>query len=188
MTGIEEPVVVELAQTVGPRHHPVVATQRRGAVKIEDVVRIVRRRRAVPDGGGDDPCVDLDPLSVRRLDERLERIETGSDTRIGHRHARAEAEAIAATNDLGDDRIGMGGPGRGDERAYLRLVVEALAERVRPERAKLPTHHRCRRDGVLRRKRSEQASQVGHQRRESDQLQVFPSPCVTSCRASYVIG
>ena len=111
-------------------------------MQIEDVVRVLRRRRAVPHGCRDDPRVHLDALRVRGRKEGLERVKPGRQ-RLVYGKARAKAEAVPAAYDLGDDRVGVSRLRRADEGVDLRLVVDAFAEGVRPERAELPG--RCRR-------------------------------------------
>ncbi len=122
--------------------------------------------------------MDLDALSVRGVDEGLERVESGRD-RLVHREARPQAEAVAPPDHLSDDRVRVDGLGGRDERVDLPLVVDAFTEGVRPERAELAGGRRrpVRRD--LRGKDGEQASHVPEDSRERGELQSFSLPsCV----------
>jgi hypothetical protein len=144
-------------------------------MQVEDVVWIFRRRRAVPHRCRDDPRVHLDALSVRGREQRLQRVKTRSD-RFVHRQPRTKAEAVATAYDLGHDRVRVGGLGRTDKRVDLGLVVDALAEGVRPERAELAGRC-CRPDrSDLRRERRERAGEVNEYSRKRGELQRFPFP------------
>ena len=105
-------------------------------MKKEDVTRVLGRRGAVPHRIRDHPRVHLDTLPMRRVDERLQGIESRSD-RLVDREARSKAEAVAAAHDLSHDRVRVRRLRRGQQRVDLRLVVEALAEGIRPEGAEL---------------------------------------------------
>jgi hypothetical protein len=69
----------------------------------------------------------------------------------------------------------MGGLGRGDERADLRLVVKPIAEGVGPERAELTAGGGGRRDGKLLRDRPERDAEERQDEREREEPQ-FPFP------------
>jgi hypothetical protein len=115
----------------------------------------------------------LDALCVSCRDEGLQGIEPGSD-RLVHGEPRAKAEAVAAPDDLRHDRVGVDGLGRADERIDLALVVDALAERVRPERAELAGRGRRPDRSNLRREGGERAGDVPEDSRERGELQSFP--------------
>ena len=106
---------------------------------VERVCGIRWRGRPLPHAGGDDPRVDLDALRVRAVDEGLQRVERrGAHPRDrGTGKAGAIAEAIAAADDLRDDRVHVRGLHVADELIDLRLGVETVPERVHPERAQL---------------------------------------------------
>jgi hypothetical protein len=143
-------------------------------MEVEDMARVCRRGGAVPHRRRDDPGVDLDALSVRRRDERLQRIERAGDPRC-ERETGTQAEAVSTSYDLRDDRVRVCGPGRGDERVDLRLVVEPIAEGVGPERAELTAGRGGRRDGKLLRDRPEREAEERQDEREREEPQ-FPFP------------
>ena len=111
---------------------------------VERVRRIRGDGGALPDAGRDEPGVDLDALRVRRVDERLQRVERRrrdpGDRRA--REARVVAEAVAAPDDLGHDRVHVGVLHVGHELVDLGLGVDAVAEGVDPERAQLAADRR----------------------------------------------
>ena len=129
---------------------PVVRARLRRPVHVEDVVRVERRRDAVPDGGGDDPGVHLDALGVRLGDERVERVVwEWCDAGLRARHHCAVAEAVAAASDLHDECVEVRGLRGRDELRNLHLVEDAFAECVHPERAELALRRaRLRRAGL----------------------------------------
>jgi hypothetical protein len=65
--------------------------------------------------------------------------------------------------------------GGGDERVDLRLVVEAVAERIGPERPELAARGRRRSERELARDRPERVTDERQDERERKELQ-FPFP------------
>ena len=59
-----------------------------------------------------------------------------------HGKARAQAEAVAPADDLSHDGVRVGRLRRRDERLDLRLVVDAFAEGIGPERPELTGRRR----------------------------------------------
>lgn len=120
----------------------------------------------------------LDALRVRGRQEGLEGVKTGGD-RLVYGKPRAKAEAVAAAYDLGDDRVRMSRLRRADKGVDLGLVVDAFAERVRPEGAELPGRRRRPDRSDLRREGGERAGYVEEDSRKRGELQRFPFP--TAC-------
>jgi len=118
---------------------------------------------------------------VRRVDERLERVESRGD-RLVHWKACTEAEAVAAAHHLGHDRVRVRRLRRGDERVDLRLVVDAFAEGIRPEGAELARRGRRSDRRNVWRIQGEQAGQIPKDSRKRGELQTFP--ILNACNAS----
>src|SRR5688572_8249606 len=138
MPWIEEIVRAGAIGAVIAERDPVVVSRLRGTVLIEHVTRVRWCCEAVPDRRGDDPRVDLDALGMRLRDERIERVKwERCDARLRARHHRTVAEAIPAASHLDDERVEARGLRLRDELGDLRLVEDALAERIHPVRAEL---------------------------------------------------
>ena len=103
---VDDPVGVDLLEAVRPLRDPALRTRAR-SVGVERMVRRRRRSAASPDRRRDHPGMHLEALRVRLLDQGLQRVERcGVDARLlSARCERAIAEAVAAADDLRDDRV-----------------------------------------------------------------------------------
>ena len=142
MAGVEEPVrgrARALAQCPVVLHsQPVFVSRLARSMQVERVIRVDRRRRAVPQRRRDDPGVDLNSSRVRLRDDRSKRVvRPWRDPGLGSRHAGAIAETIATPADLHDQRVDVRRLCRVHELRDLRVVEDPFAKRVHPERTKL---------------------------------------------------
>src|SRR4029079_5301279 len=102
----------------------------------------------------------------------LQRVESRSD-RLVDREARLQAEAVAPSDHLRDDRVRMRVLRGREERVDLGLVVDALAESIRPEAAELAHCRGLPERSDLRGKRREQAGHIPKNSRKRGELQSF---------------
>ena len=134
VTGVEEPIGVQLLQAVGALCQPIGVADGGRAVGVEHVRRVGWGSVPAPDRRRDDPGVDLDPVGVCLVYQCLEGIERGGvEARLlGAGGRGAVAEAIATADDLGHDRVGVDGLRGRDDIVDLARRVHAVAERVDP--------------------------------------------------------